>query len=112
MEHIISGKIGEGLAAKFLKQNGYEIVAYNYRNYIGEIDLIAQKDDILSFVEVKYRTNAKFGLPREAVGIKKQRTIRLVAEIYLQHCEENYREFSFDVLEVLNDEIKHIKNCF
>ena len=68
-----NGTIGEALACNFLKQNGYKIIQTNYKNRLGEIDIIAMQDKTLVFVEVKSRLSTKFGLPREAINYYKQK---------------------------------------
>ena len=58
-----TGNIGEGLAARYLEQHGYDIVRKNYRYGHGEIDLIVQKENVLIFVEVKTKKHGNFGDP-------------------------------------------------
>jgi putative endonuclease len=65
------GKLGEDLAAKYLTKNGYKIITKNYRTRDGEIDLVCQKDNLLVMVEVKTRTNARFGYPEESIDNQK-----------------------------------------
>lgn len=112
MKHIILGKIGESKAVHFLKTNGYKIIQTNYKNYIGEIDIIASDGEVLCFVEVKTRTSLKYGLPREAVTFSKQNKIKNVAKVYLQNKELNYKAYRFDVLEVIDDDCTLIKGAF
>ncbi|MCE2402255.1 YraN family protein [Candidatus Poribacteria bacterium] len=77
-------KIGETFAAEHLKARGYQILAQNYRFQRGEIDLIAQQEKRIVFVEVKTRRSLKFGLPQYAVTEQKQRQISKIALAYLQ----------------------------
>lgn len=77
------GKIGEEFAANLLELQGYRILERNFRCRMGEIDLIAEKDGEISFVEVKTRRSARFGRPAEAVSPEKQRRMRKAAEFYL-----------------------------
>lgn len=110
------GKKGEALACLFLKRKGYRIIERNYKNLIGEIDIIAIDGDYLVFVEVKTRMSRAFGDPLEAINLHKQNKIRQVAMKYLQ--QKNMLEKSlcrFDVIAVMGDdieEIRHIKNAF
>ena len=106
------GDIGEKIALNYLKECGYKIVKTNYKNKIGEIDIIASDGDFLVFIEVKYRKNNRLGLPRETVKGEKQRKIRMIAMSYINKYRLFDKQCRFDVLEVLGDEIKHIKNCF
>lgn len=69
------GILGEDLAVKFLKKNGYKILQRNFRSKLGEIDIVAQEKDVLVFVEVKTRWSEKFGLPEEAITPWKIRSI-------------------------------------
>ncbi len=112
MSNIVKGRHGEKLAKKFLVKNGYKIVATNYTNKIGEIDIIAIKNKTIVFVEVKHRTSLEFGHPREAVTSYKQNKIKQVAMLYLQSTNNLNEKIRFDVLDVLNNEITHIVNAF
>ena len=109
----ISGIKGETLAKQFLEKNGYKILECNYKNKIGEIDIIAKHQNTVVFVEVKQRQSLKFGYPREAVNYSKQQKIRRVATVYLKYKglwdKINVR---FDVVDVLGSEITHIENAF
>ncbi len=106
------GDIGEKIAKEYLKSNGYRIVKVNFKNAIGEIDIIAYDEDILVFVEVKYRKTTAFGLPREAVNSQKQNKIRLVATSYIKKYKLFEKACRFDVVEVLDKEITLIKDAF
>ena len=113
----IFGKIGEDAATKFLEAHGYKIVARNFRIRSAEIDIIAQIDGAIIFVEVKARSNIRHGLPVEAVNIRKQRKIIEAASVFLQ--DENFSDCAcrFDVVEVFLrgehvKEINHIENAF
>ena len=76
------GTAYEKLAGVYLEQQGYEILEYNYRCRIGEIDIVARQGGYLVFVEVKYRADNAAGNPLEAVTAAKQRTISKVASYY------------------------------
>ena len=111
-----SGKTGETAAAKYLKKNGYKILARNYRRTYGEIDIVAQKGENVAFVEVKTRKSDAFGTPAEFVTVQKQKKLIKAAYTYIQ--EHNIdAAFTFDIVEVYIDgkkvkEINHIKNAF
>ncbi len=80
------GKSAEQLACRFLQKQGYKLVAQNYRNQRGEIDLIVENDAMMLIVEVRYRSNPNFGLASESVDFRKQAKIIQCAEQYLaQH---------------------------
>ena len=113
----IFGKLGEDAVAKFLETQGYKILARNFRIRSAEIDIIAQKDDVIVFVEVKARSDIRHGLPSEAVTVRKQKKIIEAAGVFLQ--DENFSECAcrFDVIEIylrggVVEEINHIENAF
>lgn len=108
----IVGSSAEAKARIYLKDNGYRIVKTNYKNIVGEIDIIGYDGDILCFVEVKYRKDDTFGLPREAVNYNKQLKIRRVATMFIKQNNLFDKIARFDVVEILGDEITLIKNCF
>lgn len=95
----ITGKCGENAVASYLKKMGYKILERNYRNKIGEIDIIAKNKENLVFVEVKTRSSDKFGTPAEAVTYYKKQKIVNAAKYYLMKnpTELNIR---FDIAEV------------
>lgn len=108
------GTAHEALAASWLQERGYQILERNFRNRLGEIDLIAEKDSVLVFVEVKYRGTNAFGDPLAAVDGRKQRRICRAALGY--YADRGYREelpCRFDVIAVYADgRTEHIENAF
>ena len=98
------GKLGENTAAQLLTSRGFRIIARNLRIGHAEIDLIAENDAFLVFAEVKTRRQipdraAPFGIPAEAVDVKKQTILVKAAETYLaEHACEKF--FRIDVIEV------------
>ena len=106
----ILGQKYEIIACNFLKENGYKILERNYKNMIGEIDIICSKDNVLVFVEVKYRTSSKFGRPIESITPYKLMKIRQTATCYLKQHKKLDSNIRFDAIEILNDEIRHIEN--
>ena len=112
VKNKIEGTGGEILAVNFLKKNKYKILETNFSNHIGEIDIIAEKGDVIVFVEVKRRQTLQYGRPIEAVDIRKQNKIRKVAEIYLMLNDKNLADVRFDVIEIFGDEINHVENAF
>lgn len=107
------GREGEARAAKYLRYKGYEIIGLNYTCRMGEIDVIAQKDGYIVFVEVKLRKDASFAEAREFVTNAKQSRVRRAA---LQWLEINDPDLQprFDVIEVYTESntINHIENAF
>ena len=107
------GTAYEKLTGAYLEQQGYEILEYNYRCRMGEIDIVARQDGYLVFVEVKYRADSTVGNPFEAVTSAKQRTISKVASYYcLTHGYGTSTPCRFDVAAVLGEQIKVIQNAF
>ncbi|MDR1150786.1 MAG: YraN family protein [Clostridiales bacterium] len=111
------GDYGEIIAQKYLCNKNFFIIAKNFRNRFGEIDIIAY-DNLLKeivFIEVKTRKSIFFGYPCESINIKKQNKIKNTA---LDFISRNYFEninFRFDVIEIIlnnNLEINHIKDAF
>lgn len=113
------GDWGEALVEKYLSERGCRIVEREWRCRFGEIDLIAEKDGVLLFVEVKLRTNLQYGAPREYVTVKKQEKLRAAALLYFSERELDVPA-RFDVAEVYTDvhrsagktRIAYIENAF
>lgn len=97
-------------AVEILKSKGYLILARNFRVKIGEIDIIAEKDGVIVFVEVKYRKNLNFGYGVEAVDLKKIRTIFKVAQIYMFRTGKQNCKMRFDCISFLGEKVTWIKN--
>lgn len=115
-DHNDFGKIAEDLAAEYLQKNGYKIVTRNFRFQKAEIDIIAEKEDLIIIVEVKARSTDVFMLPQEAVTKTKIRSIVSAANHYLEEFNRS-NEVRFDIISVLPDEkkkltIEHIIDAF
>lgn len=114
-----SGISGEQLTAKMLADKGYDIVAMNYHSRFGEIDIIAENNEYIIFVEVKTRNDKSIAEAKEFVDAKKQKKIILTAVQYLS-LNETEKQPRFDVVEVYIKskfgfhlkEINHIENAF
>lgn len=96
----IEGRNGEIEAAIYLKEKGYSIVCMNFKCMQGEIDIIAEKDNTLIFVEVKTRTSKKYGEAREAVDTNKQKHIYEAARYFLYKTKMEEAFTRIDVIEV------------
>lgn len=115
MQKNTYGKAGEIIACNYLKNKGYKILETNYKNLIGEIDIIAKHDKTLVFIEVKTRLTRAFGDPFEAINYKKQQKIRNVATLYLKERKMLNALSRFDAISILgleNPEISHIMDAF
>lgn len=112
------GNLGEEIATNYLQENNYEIIERNFNCRQGEIDIIA-KDKIkqeLVFLEVKTRTNHKYGTPAESVDKRKQKHIYKSASYYIYKNSITSIPIRFDVIEInkkINKyEINHIRKAF
>ena len=108
----IQGAVGELQATKYIQSLSYKILEQNYKNKIGEIDIIAKDKNVTVFVEVKKRSTLQYGRPSEAVDFRKQQKLRSVATLYLVKTKSLDADCRFDVIEELAGEINHIKNAF
>ena len=110
------GDRGEEAAALYLEKRGCRILERQFRMKTGEIDIIAEEDGTLLFIEVKTRHPTRFGTPAQAVGRTKQRRIFRTAFLYMQKHGFMERACRFDVIEILvMDEsyaVRHYENAF
>ncbi|SFN88730.1 putative endonuclease [Chryseobacterium oleae] len=114
--HNDFGKIAEDLAAEYLQKNGYKVLTRNFRFQKAEIDIIAEKEDLIIIIEVKARSTDAFMLPQEAVTKTKIKSIVTAANHYLEEFNRN-NEVRFDIISVLPDDkkkltIEHITDAF
>ena len=107
------GKQKEELAVAFLNRYGMTVLEKNYACKLGEVDVIGFHEGYLVFVEVKYRKNAEYGYPQEAVSKKKRRKIILVSGYYRmqKHYDDNM-PIRYDVVSILADKICWDRNAF
>ena len=111
------GFFGESIAKRFLQNNGYDILETNYYSAFGEIDIIAIKNERISFIEVKTRSK-NIDSAISSVSFSKQNKLHKTAQIYLSK-NPNYSELftSFDVIAIVtnnkvNHTIKHLIDAF
>lgn len=110
MKPRLKGQFVEKLAADFLHQNGLKIHTQNYRCRFGEIDIIAEDDTSLIFVEVRYRKDSHYGGALASVDNKKQQRIILTAQDFLnQESSLQYKEIRFDVIAVQGNNFENIE---
>ncbi len=110
------GKKGENLAVEYLKGEGFTILAQNYRRAYGEIDIVAQKKEVIAFVEVKLRTNHYYTIS-DLIPVGKQKKIIKTAHCFIaQNFSYTDHVYRFDVafLEPSGDDyiITYIPNAF
>jgi putative endonuclease len=94
------GELGEWWARKYIEQNGYHIRETNYRCREGEIDIVAEHEGCLVFVEVRTKTGSRFGTPEESVTVAKQEKLVSVAMSYLQAHDDLPSEWRIDVVAI------------
>ncbi|RVU01462.1 endonuclease [Mucilaginibacter limnophilus] len=115
-DHLDLGRKGETIAKSFLENAGYEILDENWTHGKAEVDLIAYKDRVIIFAEVKTRTNAGFGLPEDFVDTRKQKLLAEAADEYI-YLMNHQGEVRFDIISVLFNKnleytLKHIEDAF
>lgn len=111
MTNKVIGKYGEDIAKNFLIKKGFKILEMNYRySRIAEIDIIASKNNILHFIEVKTRTQEYFGKPLEAVNESKLKQIFSCAVQYMNNVNRKYNGYQIDAIGVQleKNEVKRI----
>ncbi len=113
------GNFGEAIAGDYLAEKNYKIITRNYRCRYGEIDIIAEKDGVLVFVEVKTRTNKSFGPVISQISQKKINRIYKTAEYYIGKFLKTDKDCRIDLIILFTDgvnfenyQIKHIENIF
>jgi putative endonuclease len=114
--HLDLGRKGESLAKTFLEALGYEILDENWTYGKAEVDLIAYKNSVIIFTEVKTRTGNGFGEPEDFVDNRKQRLLAEAADEYI-YLMDHKGDVRFDIISVLFDKnanytLKHIEDAF
>ncbi len=115
--NLAVGRWGEHLAADYLRKKGYTILSQNVHTPFGEIDLIALEGTTLAFVEVKTRATGAFGLPEEAITLKKRQHMIEAAQYYLNEHPEIQEDCRMDVIAIRGKqtdpdvEIVHYENA-
>ena len=109
------GDQGEEIGVSYLQSKGYVILERNYRTNKGEIDIIAYKEDVVFFIEVKTRSSNIHGYPEEAVTPRKLIKMQAAADSFLNKQIDRYYTWQFDILAITmqdpnHPEIEHIEN--
>jgi putative endonuclease len=100
MNNSARGRLGEDIAVEALRKRGYRILIRNYRFGKAEVDIIAQKDSVLAFVEVKWRSNNLFGDPQNFVSKQQQKRLIAAADHYVRSNDLDIN-VRFDVVTIL-----------
>ena len=114
--HLELGRRGESLAKTHLEDAGYEILDENWTYGKAEVDLIAYKDKVIIFAEVKTRTGNGFGEPEDFVDARKQKLLVSAADEYI-YLMDHQGDVRFDIISILFDKqanytLKHIEDAF
>lgn len=94
------GAWGEQVAMEFLVRRGWRIEAHRFRLGHSDLDLVARRDDLVAFIEVKTRGSEGYGAPAESVGWRKRRTLARLAEVWRERHGRPADAYRFDVVEV------------
>jgi putative endonuclease len=109
------GRQGEEVAKEYLIKKGFNFIEANFEVDIGEIDLIMSDKDRLVFVEVKYKSDDKFGIPEEMIDKRKLAQIKRVAEIYLlknPKMRKLFIKYRIDAVCILGEKIRYYPNLY
>ena len=114
-QHNELGQKGEQAAVDFMEKKGYKIIRRNWTKHRHEIDIIAENEEYIIFIEVKTRTSRQWGNPEDFIGKTKIRRIVLAADLFLQ-LSDNEKPARFDIISAVWDgevfEIEHIDDAF
>jgi putative endonuclease len=110
------GELGERIAERWLRRQGWRVVQRRYRSGHRDIDLVVERDGTVAFVEVKARRGSQFGDPVEAVNWNKQRQLIRSASTWIDRHGKPSECYRFDVVGVLVEgervRVRHIANAF
>ena len=110
------GELGERIAERWLRRNGWRLVQRRFRSGHRDIDLIVERDDTVVFVEVKARRGVRFGDPVEAVNWSKQKELARSASVWIDRHGRPSESYRFDVVGILVEgervRVRHVPNAF
>ncbi len=111
------GRYGEDVAVRHLREHGLEVLDRNWRSRTGELDIVAREGRTIVFVEVKTRSSVDYGVPAEAVTLRKARRIHVLAHEWLAETGHRYGDLRFDVISVLRPRrgatlVEHLRGAF
>lgn len=110
------GRVGEAVAARWLRRRGWQVVAERFRNGRRDLDLIVEREGTVAFVEVKTRRDTAFGEPIEAVSWRKRRELIRSAKVWADRFGPPGACYRFDVIGVVvvgqDARIRHVENAF
>ncbi|MDQ4080131.1 MAG: YraN family protein [Gemmatimonadota bacterium] len=115
-ERMAFGELGERVAERWMKRQGWRVLMRRFRSGHRDIDLVMEREGLVTFVEVKARRGTEFGEPVEAVGWRKQRELARSARIWIDRHGRPHENYRFDVIGVLVEQervrIRHVENAF
>ncbi|HEX4682716.1 MAG TPA: YraN family protein [Gemmatimonadaceae bacterium] len=110
------GELGERIAERWLRRQGWRVVQRRFRSGHRDIDLVVERDGTVAFVEVKARKGTSFGDPVEAVNWSKQRELARSASVWIDRHGRPAEVYRFDVIGVLVEggrvRVRHVPNAF
>jgi putative endonuclease len=110
------GELGERIAERWLRRQGWRVVQRRFRSGHRDIDLVVERNGLIAFVEVKARRGNRFGDPVEAVNWKKQRELGRSARVWIDRHGRAPEAYRFDVIGVLvagaRVRVRHVENAF
>ena len=110
------GELGERIAERWLRRQGWRVVQRRFRNGHRDIDLVVEREGLIAFVEVKARKGPHFGGPVEAVNWAKQRELSRSAQVWVDRHGRPHEAYRFDVVGVLvqgeSVKVRHVPNAF
>ncbi len=113
-KHGDVGRRGEDLAHRYLRRNGFTVVARNWRppQGGGELDLVAWEGDLLVFVEVKSRVSAAWNAPERDIDRDKIQALRRAARDYVRRSGADEWRVRFDVISIAGSTVEHLRDAF
>jgi putative endonuclease len=115
-ERMAFGELGERVAERWMKRQGWRVLMRRFRSGHRDIDLVMEREGLVTFVEVKARRGTEFGEPVEAVGWRKQRELTRSARVWIDRHGRPHETYRFDVIGVLVEQervrIRHVENAF
>jgi putative endonuclease len=110
------GKLGERIAERWLRRQGWSVVERRFRNGRRDIDLVVRRESTVAFVEVKARKGDDFGGPVEAVHWRKQRELKRSAQVWIDRHGQAPEDYRFDIVGVLVSgdrvRVRHVPDAF
>lgn len=98
-QHLQTGRLGEDMAAEWLRAGGFELLHRNWKHSYFELDVIAVKEGVLHFIEVKTRTTDTYGFPEEGVTAKKLERLMNAGEAFLEKYP-HWKRIQYDILSI------------